>query len=156
MKTTLLTGKLQIKTVPPVLGKPIGVQMTISNKSDQAVEIINQNVGIPPPELHWTASTNAYKIALLISVGVVTIILKNDQGKLIASKGLTPWVTPILSRKTLLPQQKMEFEFDLDELFFFESSGSYFLWLRYGDDTYVESMVDFDIIDDVGQNQELP
>ncbi|MEX2512671.1 MAG: hypothetical protein WD398_07190 [Cyclobacteriaceae bacterium] len=143
MRGALLTGTLQIKTAQPVLGKPIWVGITMTNESDRTLEIINPDVGTPPPNLHWTASDEAYRIALLISIGALKIILKNGEGQLIESKGLQPWVTPIIGTQNLQPHQSLTFEFDVNELFSLESSGFYHLWLRYGNDVYAESMIDF-------------
>ena len=69
MMTNLLAARLELAAEPPVLGEPIWVRMTISNDSDDEIEIANPALGVPPPSLGWKASNQAYQIALLISLG---------------------------------------------------------------------------------------
>src|SRR5207248_727871 len=132
--TELPVGALEIRTEQPVLGEPIWVRMTITNGSDQAFIIVNPEVGAPPPNLEWKASDQAYQVALLMSFGLLKVTLKDTDGELVESKGLMPWVTPILGKLALQPHDIVALDFDLNELFSIESPGRASLQVRYGDD----------------------
>lgn len=143
MMALLLTGVLAIQTIPPVLGEPIWVSMTITNDSDQELVIVNPEVGIPPLELDWKASHQAYQIAILMSFGLIKITLRDADDQLVESKGLMPWVTPVLGKRMLRPHDNLVIDFDLNELFVIDSAGLYHLSLRYGDDSlYVDTSLD--------------
>jgi hypothetical protein len=145
--TALLTGLLEIKTERPVLGEAIWVRMTITNGSDQEFVIVNPDVGVPPPDLDWRASDQAYQIALLMSFGLLKITLKDTDEELVESKGLMSWVTPILGKRTLHPHDNLVLDFDLNELFLIDSAGLYSVWLRYGDnEVYAEASMDIEIM----------
>jgi len=146
MMTALLVGALEIKTERPVPGEPIWVRMTITNGSAQEVVIVNPEVGVPPPYLDWIASDKAYQIAVLMSFGVVKITLKNADGQLVESKGLMPWVTPILGKRALQPQDSLVLDFDLSELFSIHLAGLYSVQMHYGDNTvYADISTDIEI-----------
>lgn len=146
MMTALLVGALEIKTERPVLGEPIWVHMTITNGSNQEVVIVNPEVGLPPPDLDWRASDQAYQIAVLMSFGLIKITLKDTDGQLVESKGLVPWVTPTLGKRTLRPHDNLAFDFDLNELFSIDLARLYNVQVRYGDDAaYADASTDIEI-----------
>jgi len=143
---TLLTASLELRADRPVLGDPIWVRMIMVNGFDRDVVIVNPDVGVPPPELDWKASIEAYQISVLMSFGLTRILLKDADGRLVESKGLMPWVTPILGKRTLQPHDKLVLNFDLNELFVIDLAGLYNVWLRYGDkDVYAEVNMDVEI-----------
>ena len=144
--TELPVGALEIKTEQPVLGEPIWVRMTITNGSDQGFIIVNPEVGAPPSDLEWRASDQAYQVALLMSFGLLKMTLKDTDGELVESKGLMPWVTPILGKRTLQPHDILVLDFDLNELFSIDSPGRSSLEVRYGDDAaYAEANIDLEV-----------
>ena len=146
MMTTLLAAKLQLGTERPVPGGPIWVRMTITNDSDEKVEVANPEVGVPPPNLGWKASNQAYQIALLMSFGLMKIALNDAKGQLVESKGLMPWVTPSMGKRVLQPHEHLVIDFDLNELFSIESAGVYRLRIRYGDEAiYAEASMNIEI-----------
>ena len=146
MMALLLTGVLAIQTIPPVLGAPIWVSATITNNSDQEQVIVNPEVGVPPLELDWKASNQAYRIAVLMSFGLIKITLRDAENQLVESKGLMPWVTPILGKRVLQPHDNLVIDFDLNELFVIDSAGLYSLSFRYGDDAvYANASMDLDL-----------
>jgi hypothetical protein len=147
MITTLLLGTLELKTKRPVPGEPIWVGMTITNGSDRELVIVNPDVGVPPPDLNWKASNEAYQIAELMSFGLIQITLKDANGELVESKGLMPWVTPILGKRALQPYDSLVLDFDMNELFPIDSAGLYSLKIGYGDDAvYADASADIEIM----------
>jgi hypothetical protein len=132
--TTRHTSTLRLKTRRPVISKPIRVELTIANESSEPLTIVDPEVGLPPPDLHWTASDEAYRIGILMSFGLMQITLKDADGKLADSKGLTPWVTPLLGKRVLETHASLTLEFDLNELFVIDSPGNYLACARYGDE----------------------
>jgi hypothetical protein len=145
MTATLLVA-LQLRTEGPLLGRPIWVRVTMTNGSEQELTIVTPEVGTPPPDLGWTASAEAYRIALLMSLGIVTMAVWDAEGRPIESRGLIPWVTPVLGQLTLQPGRTVELDFDLNELFAIHSAGRYSLEFRYrvaGGD--VEASTDIEI-----------
>lgn len=141
--TAFLSGSLEVKTQRPVQGEPVCVQMTITNTSDHAVEIINPETGVPAPELDWKASNEAYKIALLSSYAIIKITFKDINNKPVESKGLMPWVTPVLGKRTLQPHDSLVLGWDLNEMYSITETGQYTLQVRYGDDkVYAEAETD--------------
>jgi hypothetical protein len=96
--------------------------------------------------MDWKASGQAYRVTVLMSFGLFKITLRDGEGQLVESKGLMPWVTPILGKRTLRPHESLTIEFDLNELFLLESAGVYRMELRYGDDTaYASASADIEI-----------
>ena len=61
------------------------------------------------------------------------IVLNDATGHLVESKGLMPWVTPIMGKRRLPPHDRLVIDFDLNELFSIDSAGVYRLQARYGD-----------------------
>src|ERR1700719_5056477 len=114
--TTFLATKLELATERPVLREPVRVRMTITNNSDEELEVANPEVGVPPPDLDWKASNGAYQVALLMSFGLIKISLKDINGRLAEAKGLIPWVTPILSKRTLQARDSLALDLHLNEL----------------------------------------
>jgi hypothetical protein len=144
--TALLSGTLELRAIRPVPGEPIWVRMTIVNDSSQELAIANPDVGVPPPDLNWKASSEAYQVGVLMSFGLIRITLKDANGGLVESKGLMPWVTPVLGKRMLQPHDSLALDFDLDELFSISAAGLYDLQVRYGDDRlYAEARMDIEI-----------
>jgi hypothetical protein len=144
--TAFLAAKLELGTERPVLREPIWVRMTITNDSDEEIEVVNPEVGVPPSDLEWRASDQAYQVALLMSFGLLKITLKDTDGELVESNGLMPWVTPILGKRALQPHDNLVLDFDLNELFSIDSPGRSSLQVRYGDDAvYAEASMDIEI-----------
>ena len=133
MTTAPLEAALELKTEQPLAGEPIWVRMTITNATGQEVIVVSPDAGTPSPDLNWSASPEAYRIAVLMSFGLFEITLTDALGNLIESKGLMPWVTPILGKRTLQPRESFSLEFDLKELFSINSAGRHRLRVRYGD-----------------------
>ncbi len=145
--TPFRLGKLELKTKQPVLGEPIEVRMTITNQANQAVVIANPEVGNPPADLHWPASNEAYQIGVLLSFRLIQITLTEAAGTQVESKGLMPWVTPLLGKRTLQPQESLALDFDLNELFSLKHGGRYHLQVRYGDaDIHVDATMEINIM----------
>lgn len=145
--TALLSGTLDLLTVRPVAGEPIWLRLTITNVADQAALIINPDVGVPPPDLKWTASNEAYRIAVLMSFGLIQMTLKDADGVLVDSKGLMPWVTPILGTRALPPHDSVALDFDLNELFGANAPGLYSLRVRYGQEgMYAHASMDLEVM----------
>jgi|GEM_PF-2749759 len=142
---TPLVATLEPKT-PPVLGNPICVRLTITNDSDQEIELTSPEVGAPSPDLNWKGSDEAFQIAVLISFGLLEISLIGPNGGNVNSKGLMPWVTPLVAKRLLQPHDKLAVDFDIAELFSIESPGVYKLRARYGDEaTGAEAGSDIEI-----------
>lgn len=141
---TLLTSSLEVDSQPLSVGSPISVRMTITNTSDRSLEIVNFDVGVPPPELNWAFSDSAYRAALLMSFGLLKLTLESATGQSVQSKGLNPWVTPVLGKQTLQPNDSVSLEFDLNELFSIDSPGRYRLQARVGTDA-LSTQTDTDI-----------
>ncbi len=142
----LLTGAAEVTTEHPVQREPIVLRIHITNDSDQVVEIVNPEFGAPPPGLEWKASYKAYQFGVLISIGLLKITLKCADGQLVESKGLVPWVTPILGKRALQPHGSLVLDFDLSELFSLDLAGVHNMKLRYGDDAvHADASTDIEI-----------
>jgi hypothetical protein len=128
----LLHSMLELTSEQQVLGEAIWVHMTITNDSQQEIVIVNPEIGSPSPDLSWKASDSAYQIGALMSFGLIQITLEASDGTLVGSKGLMPWVTPILGKRTLRPHDRLALAFDLNELFSIDSAGLYKVHVRYG------------------------
>ena len=116
---------------PGVLG-PIRVSVTIVNDADQSVDVVNPDAGSPPPGLQWPASGEAYRLAVLIGQGLFSLAVERD-GHPVPSKGLAPWVTPILARRALQPNASLSLQFDLSEFFALDKPGLYTVTITYHD-----------------------
>ena len=82
-----------------------------------------------------------------MSFGLIKITLKDADGQLVVSKGLMPWVTPILGKRALQPHDNLVLDFDLNELFSIDLAGLYSVQVRYGDDgVYAEASMDIEIM----------
>ncbi len=144
MKTPLV-ATLKTKT-EPVLGQPIWVRLTITNDSDQKIELTSPEVGVPNPDLNWNGSNEAYQVAVLMSFGLLQISLVDPNGGNVSSRGLMPWVTPLLGKRLLRPHDNLAVDFDIYELFSIDSPGVYKLRARYGDEaTGAEASSDIEI-----------
>jgi len=144
--STLLAAKLELGTEKPALGEPVRVHLTITNNSDEEIEVANPEVGVPPPGLDWKASNQAYRIAVLLSFGLMKLALNDSDGRPVKSKGLMPWVTPSMGKRVLQPQEGFTLDFDLNELFSLDSAGPYRLQVRYGDEAvHAEAGLDIEI-----------
>jgi hypothetical protein len=146
--TASLTTTLVLETEPPVAGNPIWVRLTMTNSSDQKIALLNPDLGSPPRELEWPASAAAYRVALLMSFGLLDIKLEDSLGNPARSTGLTPWVTPIVGERVLQPHETLTIDFDLSELFSTDSAGAYRLYVKYGDRaTDAEATMDLEILE---------
>jgi hypothetical protein len=128
-----IRGGLELRTQRPVLSEPLWVRMILANDSDQPVSIVNPDVGVPPPNLKWTASKEAYRIGVLTSFGFIQITLQDAAGARVESNNLMPWVTPLMGKRVLRRHESVEFDFDLNELYRLTSAGRYHLHVRYGE-----------------------
>jgi hypothetical protein len=128
---TIRSG-LELAMPRPVLSGPIRVRMTLTNDSDQAVSIVNPDVGVPPPTLNWTASTEAYRIGVLTSFGFIQMTLHDAAETSVESRSLMPWVTPLMGTRALEKHDSVTFDFDVNELFRITAAGRYNLHVRYG------------------------
>lgn len=143
----LLTAVLEITTVRPILGSAIWVRFTIVNNFDHEVIIVNPEVGIPPPELDWRGTEQAYQVAVLMSFGLIRITLKHTDGQLVESKGLVPWVTPTQGKRPLQPHDNLVMDFELNELFSINLAGPYNLQVRYGKHgAFADASTDIEIL----------
>lgn len=143
--TNALLAKLELET-EPTLGNPIWIRLTITNVSDREIVLPDPEVGIPSPDLNWKNSNEAYQVCLLMSFGLIQITLKHGNGDAIESKGLMPWVTPILSKRKLQPHDTLVLNFDISELFSIETVGVYRLHVRYGEEAaYAEASLEIEI-----------
>lgn len=137
---------LALRTPGPVLSEPIWVRMTVTNDSAQAVSIVSPDVGVPPPNLNWTASQEAYRIGVLTSFGLIQMTLQDAGGARVENTGLMPWVTPLMGTRVLEPHDGVELDFDVNELFRTSAAGRYRLQVRYGaPDAAGEAALDIDI-----------
>ena len=66
-----LVARLDITAVDPRAASPIPVRFTVTNRSGRDIRIVGPDVGRPPPELGWSASLEAYRFAVLASIGIV-------------------------------------------------------------------------------------
>ena len=82
-----------------------------------------------------------------MSFGLIQITLKDADGTLVESKGLMPWVTPILGKRALQPLDNIVLDFDLNELFAINLAGLYDVQVRYGDDgVSADASMDIEIV----------
>jgi hypothetical protein len=142
---TSLAAALELQN-EPVPGGPIWVRFTVTNDAGQEIVVTNPDVGLPPPELGWTASGSAYQVGVLASFGLLRITLQGADGREVESKGLMPWVTPLFGKRALQPGESFTLDFDLDELFSIGAAGPYGLRVQYGDEgVRAEASLDFEI-----------
>lgn len=132
--TELLQGALALKARRPVLGGPIPVRLTVTNVAGEPLIVPSPDLGLPPAELRWPASAEAFRASLLMSFGVLELTLGAADGSPVATRGLAPWVTPVLARTTLRPGESLGLDLDLGELFAIDAAGRYTLRARYGDE----------------------
>jgi hypothetical protein len=120
--------------------------MTITNTSNHDLQLPNIEVGNPPPELKWLGSHQAYQAAVLMSFGFLKLTLHDGDGKLVQDRTPMPWVTPTLSLTTLKPNDHVEMNFDLTELFACTQPGLHTLRVQYGrSELLAETSVDIQI-----------
>ncbi|HEX3230522.1 MAG TPA: hypothetical protein VHQ95_16205 [Pyrinomonadaceae bacterium] len=134
--TTPLTAALELRN-EPILGSSIGVRFSVRNDADDEIVLTNPDVGLPPPGLGWKASNEAYQIGVLISFGLLEVKLKDDRAETVKSKGLMPWVTPILSKRVLSTNDQLIINFDINELFLIEAAGKYNLAVKFADQSAI-------------------
>jgi hypothetical protein len=153
MIALMLIAVLEVMTDAPAPAAPLWIRCILTNEGPQTAEIVNPETGGPPAELNWDHSPQAYRMAVLMSYGIVALRLTDTHDRPVESKGLVPWVTPILGRRVLAAKDKVTLDFDLHEFFTIGTPGRYRLGFKYRDgDILVEAQKDIDI----GRSADVP
>lgn len=140
--TSTLAARLDVLTRRPAVGGPLLLRLTLANETDRDLAVVDPEVGDPPAMLSGRASASAYRAAVLISVRVLEIEVRGPRGEAVAGRGLAPWVTPLLAKRTLRPGERLRFELDLAELFDLAQAGPHSARIRYGKEAASAVMVE--------------
>jgi hypothetical protein len=96
-----MTGALTA-TLDPSGGDEPGVTLRIANAGGEAVEILDPDVGRPPPEMGWPWSVAAYRVAVLLSFGYLALAVTDGAGDPVEPEPVQPWATPVLRPPVVL------------------------------------------------------
>ncbi len=128
------------------VGRPMRMRLRLTSAADDPARVVSPDLGDPPPELGWTASGDTYRFALLISLGLVRLSMRDSDGMDVVSKQPMPWVDPLVGSRYLAHDESVVFEFDLDAFFMVERPGRYVVTIDYVDaKAPAQAMVELDI-----------
>jgi hypothetical protein len=114
-------------------GEEVGVTMQIANAGDQAVEVLNPDVGRPSPQMGWPWSVAAYRVAVLLSFGYLALAVTDDAGDAVRQEPVQSWATPVLRPAVVLgPGETLSVPVPLVPFFALEAGRVYGVTIEYG------------------------
>jgi hypothetical protein len=123
-------------TVSPT-AEPVGetpVAPWIVNDSESPVELLNPDMGKPAEGVEWPHSVEAYRAALLMSFGFLTVSVHDQSGDGLEKEPVSAWSTPLVRPPvSLAPGRSLEVVVPLGPFFSLAPAAAYRVILEYGD-----------------------
>ena len=127
--TDLLTATLE----PGAEDAEFTVVLRVTNASGTNVDVLNPDLGRPAPAMNWTESVAAYRTALLISFGYLSVTVTDSLGDPLEPQSLQPWATPVLKAPvTLSPGEHLDVDVPLRPFFPLRADETYTVTVTYG------------------------
>ena len=118
----------------PAVGETYSLILRITNPSDRAVSVLNPDMGVPSPDMHWPYSQAVYQTSLLLSYGYLTLAVTDEAGRELPPEAIQTWATPVLRpRIELEPGAAFEVTIPIGAFYHLEPGQTYRLALTYGD-----------------------
>ena len=111
----------------------VGVTLRLANPGDGPVEILDPDVGRPPPEMGWPWSVAAYRVAVLLSFGYLALAVTDEAGDPVEPEPVQAWATPVLRPPVVLgPGDAVAVPVPLVPFFSLERGRAYRVAVDYG------------------------
>jgi hypothetical protein len=79
------------------------VVLRIVNDSGAAVQLADPDLGRPADDADWPFSVQAYRAALLMSFGFLTVTVRDESGAELDRRPVSTWSTPLVPAPVSLP-----------------------------------------------------
>jgi hypothetical protein len=110
------------------------VILRITNHTNRIITMLNPDMGIPTPTMHWPFSNETYQTSLLISFGYLSMAVTDEAGQELPPRDIQTWATPVLRPKIeLTPGDSFELAIPIGNFYQLASGRAYRLELEYGD-----------------------
>lgn len=123
-------------TIEPA-ADPIGefpIALRIANHTDQPIEVLNPDLGRPAESADWAYSVQAYRAALMVSFGFLTLSVHDDSGNEIEQEPVTTWSTPLVPPPvSIVPGGSLRVVIPIGPFFMLQPETIYRINLHYGD-----------------------
>lgn len=114
-------------------GGEVAVTLRIANPTAGPVEILDPDVGRPPPEMGWPWSVAAYRVAVLLSFGYLALAVTDEAGDPVEPEPVQAWATPVLRPPVVLgPGDAVAVPVPLVPFFSLERGRAYRVAVDYG------------------------
>lgn len=109
------------------------VVLRLANTNDAPVEVPNPDLGVPSPASGWPHSVAAYRAALLMSFGLLSVAVRDQHGDEVEERPVSTWSTPLLRPDLVLaPGDALDVVIPLGPLFTLEPGRRYRVTVAYG------------------------
>jgi hypothetical protein len=110
------------------------VALRIVNDSEAPIELLNPDLGKPAEGAHWPFSVEAYRAALLMSFGFLTVSVHDESGDEVEKEPVSTWSTPLVrSPVSLAPGGSLEVVIPVGPFFALAPAAAYRVTAEYGD-----------------------
>ena len=108
--------------------------LRVTNDSDEAVDVLNPDLGRPSPDMHWPGSDATYRAALLMSFGYLDVRVSDSSGDPVEMTPIQTWATPALRPAVrLAPGESLDVLIPLNALFALQPGTAYRVAVGYGE-----------------------
>lgn len=125
-----------IATIEPI-AEPVGesaVTLRIVNNTVGPIELLNPDLGKPADRSDWPFSVEAYRAALLMSFGLLTVSVHSESGEEVAKEPVSTWSTPLVRPPvSLTPGGSLDVVIPLRPFFLLATAAAYRVTAEYGD-----------------------
>jgi hypothetical protein len=130
-----LTAAIEVPAGQPD-ARAFVAKLRITNPSDRRITILNPDMGVPPPAVHWPYSKEVYQTFLLMSFGYLSMLVTDEAGKELPQQVIPTSATPALRPPIeLRPGDSLEVAIPVGSFYQLESKKAYRVALEYGDQT---------------------
>ena len=128
-----LTAAIEVSAAQPD-ARALRVKLRITNPTDRRVAILNPDMGVPSPAMNWPFSNEAYRTALLMSFGYLSMSVTDEAGQELPRQAIMTSATPALRPPLELgPGDSFEVAIPIGNFYQLESKKAYRVALEYGD-----------------------
>ena len=110
------------------------VVLRIRNETGAPVDVLNPDLGRPAEDRGWPFSVEAYRTAMLMSFGFLTITVRDESGDQLEQEPVSTWSTPFVRPAvSLAPGASMDVVIPLAPFFALVPGAVYGVRVEYGD-----------------------
>jgi hypothetical protein len=132
-----LNATLSVATDAPTCQKDpaeFEVILSLTNRSDAGTTILNPDMGVPAPAMHWPFSQEVYRTSLLLSYGYLSLTVTGETGDEPPREPIETWATPVLrSPLELAPGDSLQLPIPIGAFYRLERGRVYDVTVTYGD-----------------------